>query len=274
MAACLFWSAMPIGGIEVPFSRCFASRQKPPPRQALRYGDRHNRASCAVLPWCARPASAPPRIGDRRQAEADRLLDIGNGTRCRVRNLAHAVALAHFRRIEGFLDGTKIADRDIGRLHLRHPAFPSCRWQISRSRISRNLSLLAVRDRRSANSAAGQIGPPEHVDDEAAIQPVVGAGDIERRVGGIDRGRPTASRSANCPDGRNSRRSSNGPCRKIRSSPAPRRTTRPRPCWPRPSRSRASSAIRMALQADMPVTMSMAGGRSVPAHRPESRSGT
>ena len=43
----------------------------------------------------------------------------GDRARGRMRNPAEALPLAHFRRVEPLLDGAKIADRDVGLLHLR-----------------------------------------------------------------------------------------------------------------------------------------------------------
>src|SRR5258707_5097126 len=54
------------------------------------------------------------RVGDRRQVKAERRFDIGDRACGRVRNLADAMALAHFRRVESLLDSTQITDRDIG----------------------------------------------------------------------------------------------------------------------------------------------------------------
>src|SRR5260370_4291561 len=54
------------------------------------------------------------RVGDRRQIKAERRFDVGDRACGRVRNLADAMALAHFRRVESLLDSTQITDRDIG----------------------------------------------------------------------------------------------------------------------------------------------------------------
>ena len=56
------------------------------------------------------------RVGDRRQFQTDRLFDIRDRARGGMRDLADAMAFAHLPRIESLLDGTKIADRDVGAL--------------------------------------------------------------------------------------------------------------------------------------------------------------
>src|ERR1700682_2441420 len=53
-------------------------------------------------------------VGDRRQVETEWRFDIGDRACGGVRNLAEAMALAYFRRVECFFDGTKITDGDVG----------------------------------------------------------------------------------------------------------------------------------------------------------------
>src|SRR5664279_4226703 len=94
------------------------------------------------------------------------------------------MALAHFRRIEGFLDGAKITDGDVGRFHLRYPVFAKVLHKNPGE--DRTQFRLVGRSRTPVSEfTAGEIRPAEHFDDEAAIQPVIGAGDIKRRVGGL-----------------------------------------------------------------------------------------
>src|SRR5205823_6868677 len=61
------------------------------------------------------------RIDGWRQAHVQRRVNIGDGARRRMRNAAETMTVAHFRRVEAFLDGAQIADRYVGLLHLRHP---------------------------------------------------------------------------------------------------------------------------------------------------------
>src|SRR5260370_41660393 len=98
------------------------------------------------------------RIDHRRQAEMERRLDIGDGARGRVRNLAEAMALAYLRRIESLLDGTKIAHGDVGRLHLRHPVFAKI---LRKNPGEDRAQLLLVGRSRTAITefTAGEIGP-------------------------------------------------------------------------------------------------------------------
>src|ERR1700693_424874 len=102
------------------------------------------------------------------------------------------MALAQLRRVEGFLDGAQVADGDIGRFHPRYPALAKILHKYTGE--DRAQFLLVGRSRTPvAEFAAGEIRPAEHFDDETAIQPVIGAGDIKRRVGSIvdaDGGRP------------------------------------------------------------------------------------
>src|SRR5579864_1257604 len=91
------------------------------------------------------------RFDDRRQCEIERRFDVGNSPCLGVRNLANTVAIPRLRRVEGLLDGAKIADRNIRRLHLGDPIFPPSCAKTS-ARMERSFSLLAVRERRSANS--------------------------------------------------------------------------------------------------------------------------
>src|ERR1700689_2149052 len=114
----------------------------------------------------------------------DGRFDIGNEARGRVRNLADAMALAHFRRVESLLDGPKIADGDVGRLHLRHPVFASILYKNPGE--DRAQFFLVGRSRAPVTElAAGEIRAAEYFDDEAPIKTIIGAGDIEWRVGGL-----------------------------------------------------------------------------------------
>src|ERR1700686_3340595 len=94
------------------------------------------------------------------------------------------MALAHLRRIERLLDGTKKTDGDIVRPHLPSPVLPKILHNGPGE--DRAKTLLVGRPRApAAEFAAGEIGPAKYFDDEAAIQPVIGAGDIKRCVGSL-----------------------------------------------------------------------------------------
>src|ERR1700721_2507486 len=98
-------------------------------------------------------------------------------------NLAEAMTIAHFRRVEPLLDGAKITDRNIGLLHLRDPALKPI---ASENLADDGAQLFPVGGSRPAVGElriSDQVGPVEHLGDETSIQPVVGAGNIERPVG-------------------------------------------------------------------------------------------
>ena len=123
------------------------------------------------------------RIYHRRQFHAQRRFDIGDRARGRVRDPAEAMTLAHFRCVEPLLDGTKIADRNIGLLHLRDPVLQL----VARKNLADDgAQLFPVGGSRPAVGEfriGDQVGPVKHLGDETPIQPVVGASDIERPVG-------------------------------------------------------------------------------------------
>src|SRR5664279_3347632 len=104
----------------------------------------------------------------RRQAEMNRRFDIGDVARSRVRNLAEAMAQAYFRSIEGLLDGPKIADGDIGRLHPGHPVFASILHKNAGKNRAQFL-FVSTSQTAIAEVTAGQIGSAEHFHDEATV---------------------------------------------------------------------------------------------------------
>ena len=119
-------------------------------------------------------------IHDRCQAHAERRLNIRNGTRGRVRNLAEAVTVAHLRGVESLLDRAKIAAGHVGFLHLSHPVLePIAREHFADDRAKRffiGRTFLSVCE----PGIDDEIRPLQYLDDQSAIQPVVCAGDIKR----------------------------------------------------------------------------------------------
>src|SRR5271168_907254 len=60
-------------------------------------------------------------IDDRRQRHIEWGFDVRNGACFGMRDLADAMALTRLRRVKGFFHGAQETDRNIGRLHSRHP---------------------------------------------------------------------------------------------------------------------------------------------------------
>ena len=85
-----------------------------------------------------------------------------------MRNLADAMPLAHFRRVEGLLNRAKIADGDIGRLHLRHPVFAQVACTKIPCEYRAQLIPVGRTGTRVANSPLATDRPVEHFDHQAA----------------------------------------------------------------------------------------------------------
>src|SRR5215469_15591545 len=100
-----------------------------------------------------------------------------------MRDLAEPMALANLGRIEGLLHRPKISNGDVQRLHLRNPVLASV---LHKNPGKNGSQFVPVRGPRPAIAefATGEIGTAKNVDDQAAVQSIVGAGDVKRRVGG------------------------------------------------------------------------------------------
>ena len=187
---------------------------------------------------------------------------------------AEAMAIAHFRCVESLLDGAQIADRNVGLLHLRHPVLePIAGKHAGNDRAQFFLvgrAVLPVGEIRIGN----EVGPIQHFRDKAAIQPIVGAGHVERSVGGLvdaDRGRavrriPETARILAADQIRHAV--------ETRSSPPRCRSARPRHAGRgRAGRGRSAPAG-SRCRPTFPSPCRRSAARSAPARRPESRSAT
>ena len=97
--------------------------------------------------------------------------------------LADTVALARFGCVKTLLDRSKIADRDIGLLHLRDPVLQPVACEDLADDGAQLFPVGGSRPAVGEFRIGDQVGPVKHLGDETSIEPVVGASDIERSVG-------------------------------------------------------------------------------------------
>ncbi len=100
-----------------------------------------------------------------------------------MRDLAEAMTIAHFRRVESLLDGTKIANRYVGLLHLRHPVLELVAGKNPGNDGAQLFPVGRPVFPVSKFGIGDEIGPFQHLGDQPAIQPVVGASHVEGSVG-------------------------------------------------------------------------------------------
>src|ERR1700684_795650 len=94
------------------------------------------------------------------------------------------MTFARLRIVKGFFDGAQETDRNIGRLHPRYPVLSGV---LRKDFGEDGTQFVLVGDARAAITklAAKEIGASEYINDKAAKQAIIGAGDIKRRIGTV-----------------------------------------------------------------------------------------